>query len=1082
MRSIRTLLLRFSVLLVFAGLPIAHAQVVSSGITGVVLDESGKPVPGVTLSATHVPTGTVYTAISRPDGRYNFRGLNVGGPYTVSTEGGGVKPIERTGVMTQLGQDVDVNFTVQAAGDVVALEKFVVEVDPNELDSTATGAGTLISEARLTAKPTTQRSLADMISASPLVTLRSTSGDREESQITAVGQNARFNSIMIDGARINDQFGLNFTGLASFFNPLSLETLEQMTVDVSPYDVRQSGFTGAAINAVTKSGTNKFSGSLYYMFSGDELMGVQLQGEDVQTLAVSGRKLVPTLERTTYGATFGGPIVKNKLFFFLSYEKFERVASTGNAGFIPFASELAAIQARLSQISTIGGKQYNWGQPGGLAPNNTEDEKLMAKIDWNISNKHRLSVRYSTTEGSLPQFGSFTATSGARGVNSTPSGPGYAFDSYFYAQERKEKVYAAQFYSQWTADFKTEIKYSKTKQDQLTPTNSVLPLVNVLNVQGISQQGTPTTGIVFMGTEFSRHGNQIFVDTESYSATGEYFWKNFVITGGFDREQSDFYNLFRAGSYGQLDFNGTAAFTAGTVAAYNRSMYDPSIRPAADISDFAITGFFLQSKWDVAPRLTLTTGIRFDLTQSDSRPLFNQKLFSQTGFRNNGTVDGVTSVSPRVGFNWGIDDQRKVQVRGGVGRFLGRAPWVLFSNSYNQLGVGTFVDNVTPASLESYLTNSFNQADPIGKATDTGALDREVDWTDDKLKLPAVWRGNLAVDYRLPFLDSVLTVEGVETRADDSLFIRNENLKPIGTGADGRPRFAGNPGATNNTNTALYPDFLNLYRITNVSTGASHYYTISIDRPMRKGWAYNVSYTRGRATDAQIFGSTTAGSQWGRNAVFAQGQVETSRSDFEIKDRVQITIAKQFEFIRKWKTDASLYYEGRSGNPYSWVYTTDLNGDGRSDNDLMAIPKDVSDARFDFSSMSQTDRDAYFGALQSTGLMAYAGGYVPRNAMYQPWVNRLDLHLGQHIPIKGPAELELFCDFTNFGAFISKSFFGYSERTTLVESDTFWRRQLGGASYGTDGRIKPTYAAPTGIVYDNPQSRWRIQVGARLKF
>lgn len=1095
MRSLRVCLRTVftAALLLWVAASNVRAQVVSAGLTGLVKDESGGSISGAVVTALHEPTGTSYKAMTRPDGRYNFRGLNVGGPYRLSVTVPGYKPAEVQGVTTQLGENIDVNISLEAAPEVVALDKFVVEADTADLDASSTGAGTLLTGDRLTNKPTTQRSLADVISASPLVTLRAQSGDREEAQITAVGQNARFNSIMIDGARINDQFGLNFTGLASFFNPLSLDTIEQLSVDISPYDVRQSGFTGAAINAVTKSGTNRFSGSLYYMFSGDHYGSLQLQGQDEGTFASQARKFVPKLERTTWGATFGGPIIKNRLFFFLSYEKFERLQAPNDPGFIPTASEISAIQARFGGINSAVGRTINWGSPGGTAVNSTEDKKLLAKIDWNITDKHRFSVRYSTTEGALPQYGSFTATSGARGVNASPSGPGFAFDSYFYSQERNEKVYAAQLFSQWTGDFKTELKYSKTKQEQLTPTNSALPLVNILNVQGTSQSGTPTTGIVFLGTEFSRHGNQIFVDTESYSATGEYFWKKFVFTGGFDREASDFYNLFRSGSYGQFDFNGTAGFTAGTVAAFNRAFYDPALRPAADLSQFSVSGLFLQAKWDVLPRLSFVGGFRVDMTASDTRPLFNQKLFSQTGFRNDGTVDGVNTISPRLGFNWGIDNARKVQVRGGVGRFLGRAPWVLFSNSYNQLGVGTFTQFTAPASLESYLKNDFDPAKPIGTGADTGANDREVDWTDNKIKLPAVWRGNLAVDYKLPFLGATASAELIETRTDEAMFIRNENLKQTGVGADGRLRFAGNPGASNNTNTALYPDFLNLYRITNVDVGGSRYVSFTIDRPMRNHWAFNVSYTRGHSTDAQVFGSTTAGSQWARNAVFQQGGIELSRSDFEIRDRVQATFSREFEFVKKWKSVVSLYYEGRSGNPYSWVYTElrntsgaitqvgDLNNDGRNDNDLVAVPTDLNDPRFNFSGLTADQQQAYMAFMTSSGLSKYAGSYAPRNAFFQPWVNRLDLHLSQSIPIYKPAQLEVFLDFTNFGSFVSKRLFNYYERTTFVESDTFWRRSIGGASYDANGKIQPTLN-PSGFVFDNGQSRWRVQVGARLKF
>jgi hypothetical protein len=1072
-------------LALFLALP-AFAQVTSSGITGLVKGTDGRAVAGATVKAVHTPTNATFNATTNADGRYYFRGLPVGGPFSVSVSAANFGAETTTGVTTQLGTDVDVNFALTAG--VTTMEKFVVSGERSTLDSNAQGAGSFLTSDRLENKPTTQRSLADVISASPLVTLRALSGDREEAQISAVGQNARYNSIMIDGARINDQFGLNMTGLASFFNPLSLDTIEQLTVSVSPYDVRQSGFTGAAINAVTKSGTNRFQGSAYYIFSGNEWLGLQMQGEDVGTRVTQGRKVVPVTERTTWGATFRGPIIKNHLFFSLSYEKFERLSPPNNPGFTPNPSEIAAIQSRFAAINAGAGRTIDWGAPGGTATNLTEDEKIFAKVDWNILKDHRLSVRYSTTEGQLPQYGGFTATSGARGVNPTPNGPGFAFDSYFYQQERAEEVTAAQLVSQWTPQFKTELKFSTTEQEQLTPTNSALPLINILNVSGISQSGTPTTGLVFLGTEFSRHGNMILVDTKSYSATGEYFWRNFVFTGGFDREESDFVNLFRSGSYGQFDFNGTAGFAAGTIAAFNRSMYDPAKRPAADLSDFAVTGIFGQAKWDLTSRLSLVAGIRVDGTEADRKPLFNEKLFAQTGFRNDGTVDGATTVSPRVGFNWAATEDRRVQVRGGVGRFLGRSPWVFFSNSYNQLGVGTFTNSTAPASLESYLRNDFDPANPIGAGPDTGTNDREVDWTDDKIKLPAVWRGNAAVDIRLPFLASIASVELVQSYNDQSFFIRNENLLQTGVGADGRPRFAGNAAAANNATTARYPDFLNLYHISNISVGKSRYLSLSVDRAMRGGWAYNVAFTWGRSTDAQVFGSTTAGSQWGRNPVFYQNAVVESRSDFEVKNRIQATLTKEFRFLKGMKdakTTVSLYYEGRSGSPYSWVYSNDLNGDALSNNDLVAVPTDVNDPRFNFSGMSQEAIAPYFDFLGAVGLNRYAGGYAPRNSHDQPWVNRLDLKLSQAIPLFKPASLEVFLDFTNFGSFLSDKLFNYYERTTLVESDTFWRRSIGQATYDANGRIQlasNNALNPTGFVFDNPQSRWRIQVGARLKF
>ena len=269
----------------------------------------------------------------------------------------------------------------------------------------------------------------------------------------------------------------------------------------------------------------------------------------------------------------------------------------------------------------------------------------------------------------------------------------------------------------------------------------------------------------------------------------------------------------------------------------------------------------------------------------------------------------------------------------------------------------------------------------------------------------------------------------------------------------------------------------------NVSKGGSRYISFTLDRPLKNHWAYNFAYTRGRSTDVQVFGSTTAGSQWSRNSVFNQNTIVEGRSDFEIRDRVQFSYTREFSFIKRKGTSTlvSLYYEGRSGLPFSYVYANDLNGDSISQNDLVAVPTGPSDPRFNFSAMSAADQASYFQFIQETGLSHYAGGYAPRNAFTQPWVNRLDLHVSQNVPIFRAVKLELFADFTNFGSFLTRSLFNWQQRTTLVDSDTWWRRQIGNATYDAAGKIQPTYS-PSSYQYDNTQSRWRLQVGARLKF
>jgi hypothetical protein len=1078
--------------LLFLGLalaPLALAQgVVSAGLTGIVRDKGGKAVTGAAVTAVHTPTGTSYSATTTDTGRYNFRGLIAGGPYTVSVNASGFKPIERTDLVTQLGQDAAADFSLETSS-VVVMEAFKVSAETGELNANATGAGALLDSLRLSTKPTTQRSLADLVSASSFVTLSSLSSanDREEAHIVAVGQNNRYNSVLIDGSRINDQFGLNGTGLASFFNPLSIDIIDQLAIDVSPYDTRQSGFTGAAVNAVTKSGTNTFHGSLYYDISKDKIFGFRGQGPDIAPGVTQGK--VPILKRETKGFTFGGPILKNKLFFFVNYEKFVRIAPALQAGLNPDAADVALVDARLAQIATAAGKGTDYGTLSSSVVNQADDTKKLAKLDWNIVPGQRLSLRYSETNGQVPQFGDYGRTSFA-GASTNSANVGGAVTSYssnFYAQTRLEKNMTATLTSQWSQNFKTEIRWGDVKQDQYTPNNATLPSVRIFGINGTNQSGQRVTnGMLELGTEQFRMGNQINARTKSFSAVGDYFMGNFTFSGGFDREKNNDYNLFRAGSYGIFEFANIAAFQADSANAFSRSFYVQGT-PVADISDSAVTGIFGQAKWEALPGLTLMAGLRYDYVESGTRPPFNQLFKDRFGIANDGTVDGGDAISPRLSFNWAVDESRTTQLRGGVGHFLGRAPWVFFSNSYSNPGIGRYnvINSGGSTSLVDYLKNTFDPANPIGSSpTITPGNRFEMNLADDGIELPSVWRGNFAVDRKLPLWNSTLSLEVIQTYNDKALFISNDNLLPTSLGADGRQRFA---GSLNNAANARFGEFVNVYHVKNISTGESRYITLAWDRPMKDNWAANVSYTRGRSTEAQSFGQTTASGQWGANSVFNQNAIEEAHSDFEVPDRIQATYTRSMEFKKGWKTTASVYYEGHSGNPFSYVYSTDLNGDGQSNNDLLAVPTDAADKRFDFSAMSAGDQAAYFAYLQKTGLSKFAGGVAPKNAFYQPWVSRLDLHFAQIIPIYKPAEVELFFDFINFGSFLSKDLFNYFEKAPLNGNDVFWRVAAGGGAYGADGRIRPTFSSTAAnlnstFVFDNVQSRWRIQFGAKLKF
>lgn len=1079
-----------------------HAQgIVSSGMTGIVQDSGGRPVVGAAVTATHVPTGTAYTASTNAAGRFSFGGMVVGGPYTVSVSAAGFKPARQDNLDTLLAATVDANFRLETGtAEIVTLEKFTVRGEANELDSSATGAGSVITRDTIDLTATVQRSFADVARTNPYVNLRSVLASRSQPIISALGQNNRFNSIQVDGARINDQFGLNGSGLQAFGNPISLDTIEQFSVTVSPYDASQSGFTGASINAVTKSGTNEFRGSAYYYYTDQDFQGANVFGSTQGTRAA--------LEQETKGFTLGGPILKNRLFFFLNYEKFDSTTSD-TAGFDPTGTaqgqaDLAAINNRLTAIKSAipGGSALDFGTFRGRTTAITQTNEInLAKLDWNISKHHRMSVRYNKTEGELPVSGYYNRGGNGQSGYNPLSGSGIpnAFygtnlSSNGYVQARTEEVWAAQVFSQWSSDFKTEVRYAQNDYQQLTPVPIDFPEINIFGISGISAAGTTLTGAggiasgaLGIGTERNRQGNILKVKTRSYSASGEYLWKNFVFSGGFDREESDFYNLFRGSSYGVFDYASVQDFVNDNPRTFLRSVYVKGTNPA-DESAFSVNGIFGQARWQPNYRLGMVFGLRYDWFTTGLRPPLNADFQRAFGFGNDGTIDGTSSISPRVSFNYALDDSRVTQVRGGIGHFVGRIPWVMVSNSYGNSGIGRSQIGILVASptttvprLTDYLRSSFDPKDPIGSVASATATRPTINFNTDKLKPPSVWRGNLAVDRRLPIFDSVLTLEVIRTEASKAMFYRDLNLRPRFVGSDGRQVFSGALSVAAN---ALNPGFSNVYELSNTSLGASTNLAVTLNRPMKDRWSYSASYVRGTSKDAFPLGETVAGSFVNRNPVFNQNRPEVARSAFEIRDRVQLSLAREFEFVKKFKTTVSLYYEGRTGNPYSFVYSNDVNQDGVNGNDLIYVPTGTNDPVM--SLLSPAVAQAYMNYISGGVLAKYQGRVAPRHAFIMPWINRLDLHVSQQIPIFKRVEFEVFADFINFGAWLSKDVFGYTETITGAgDNELFATALFGNATYNAAGELKmnsPSFTTPLSPTPNNELSRWRIQFGARLKF
>ena len=1125
MRSYR---IRFTTLVSIIGLLLAsvltmHAQgVTTAAMSGFVTEADGKPLANANVTVVHVPTNTTYKAITGTPGRFSFVGLPVGGPYTVSATAEGLAIKSITGLQTSLGESTDVVLVGEPSKDeVVVLDKFNVQASATDLDANTTGASSVLSRRRILAQPTASNSFADLIKTNPFVSVRA------YPQVQALGMNNRYNSITLDGAKINDSFGLNSSGLFSLNNPFALEAIEQFSISLTPYDVRQSGFAGASINAVSKSGTNQFHGSIYDLFTDQNW-----QGKDVSGPTVGQRSL---LKERVYGFTLGGPILKDRLFFFVNFEKDLRDSSPIRAGLYP--DQTAFLDPLYARIAQLPGAP-NLGSFGGVGASRLADTKRLAKIDWNITSGQRLSVRYSDTIGAQPSFGSFNASSFSQPlvpnapppatVPPTPSPlPSGSFSngttslsSNFYTLDVKEKVWATQLFSNWTPDFKTELSFSNTKQDSVRETPIKFPEIRILNVPGISSSNvvvTPpvattdsSTDAIRFGTETSSQGNELHVKTQTMGGSGDYTWRDFTVTAGADHEASNYYNLFRQGSYGIFSYKDLAAFQADTPSGFERAVVKTGL-PTADISKFEQTGIFGQLKWQPNPRLNVILGLRLDYMDSPIAPTENALFKNDFGITNTGTIDGTHNAAPRFSFNYALDKERLTQVRGGIGVFLGRNPWVWISNSFGNTGVGRYnqvvvrnaatgVNNVP--TLSQYLQGTysnpavanstdrsfkFDASNPVG-TTDVSGTASSINLIKPGLKMPTIQRGNLAIDRKLPFMDATATVEYIETTQLDALFVDNMNLKATTVGADGRQRFAGASSGVN----ALDSSFANVIRTRDVHAGASQYVSFSLDRPFRNGWAYNVADTRGHATEAQTLNSSTANSQWQFNSVFNQNAVEVARSDYEVRNRIQASLSKEIRIFKKYVTTVSLYYEGRTGQPYSFVYAGDLNNDGFKGNDLVAVPTSPSDPRFDFSGMSAVQQTAYFDYLNSSGLAHFAGGHAPRNNFNTSWQNRLDLSFKQDIPTVKDIKLQFFADFINFGTWLSRRYFNYIEEINTSTSNGGQTRAFGDASYTAAGLIKPTVTldANNNIVFpststiqpNNGDSRWKIQAGVKLIF
>ncbi|MCI4646353.1 MAG: TonB-dependent receptor plug domain-containing protein, partial [Hyphomonadaceae bacterium] len=970
-----------------------------------------------------------------------------------------------------------------------------------------TGMSTTLGLEALNEVVTIDRDITDAAQLDPFASVNVQSGGAKE--LSIAGANNRFNSLTIDGVALNDRFGLNANGYPTQRSPISYDAIESLTVETAPYDTEFNGFTGGTINAVTKSGTNEFHGSAFYYYTDDSLAGDKTQDNDVDQI----------FEETTFGFTLGGPIIKDKLFFFASYDTFEVTAplQTGPVGSSALNIRDDITQANVDQIGEI--VSDVWGfDIGGFGKPPAEDEKILANIDWNINNSHRAKFTYLLTEGNQ--------INEQNGNNFLASGTVLGASSTWYDRSEKVEAYVGHLFSDWTENFSTEVKLAIT--DQATGQNSLngaeFPsfATRLNDADNFFDFGDPDDSdddtevdpngddaYLVIGPDRFRHGNELDQEFINFKIKGEYVWGDHIFKAGYEREEVDVDNLFAQNSEGSYAFDPVfdpvtgALVTQGidnlanataTGLLYNNAVTNDENDLRA-IWGYNFNSLYVQDIWDIRPDLSLQFGLRYDFYESEGEIRENQNFVDRYGFSNTGDIDGLDVVLPRFSFTW--DANEDVTVRGGLGRFSGGSPAVWISNSYSNDGVISESSNlfgvVNVPTMPDSATGQYIPASVLEDLS-TKAPDGSVNALDDSFEVPTTWKANVGVAYNvdIPYLGEDWTLSA------DILYNKLENQPywydarcpmPIGAAPDGRGVYScgGAPEAI---------------VVGSVDKGNSLLFAIAAD----KSWDTNfgefdlfTSYTHADVNDIGYGTSSTATSNYSDFARADYQQPRTGTSNYQVEHLFKLRFSWEEEFLDGYATSASVFATRRSGQPYSYTFSENNapvfgHGESRVDDagNLLYVPSGMDDPLFAPTSFQVFDdsgafdaaataaaQQAFFDYINSSELSQYKGGIAERNGDNSRWSTIIDLRLAQELPVGwDQGKVSLFMDIENLGNFLNSDW-GRVERTRYE-----YERAVVSARI-VDGQYEYFNLRNPGSIENVEflsQSLWQMQLGVKFEF
>lgn len=1089
------------------------AQQITSGVRGVVTDPSGAPVTGATITITDSRTGRATVTTTGSTGAFQVSGLEVGGPYTVFVDTDTLQDERIEDLFLSLSDTSNLNIQL-ASGP---LEQIVVTAAATVTTQLAIGPSTSFGLETLESLPSISRDIRDIIRLDPRVTIN----PNNENNISCLGGNNRFNSFTIDGVRNADPFGLNASGFPNRNNlPIPFDAVRETSVEFSPYDVEYGQFTGCNINVVTKSGTNEFHGSVFGVFNSDAITGSKIEGNEVIT---------DEFRNWNWGVDIGGPIIKDKLFFYVAYEE-AKDSNQQDDGPIGggFGNEDGPTVAEVEQVQAILEGVYGQNTLGigrGLPDDN---RRILGRLDWFITDNHRAAATYTRlreSRGESDDFGGF--------------GNDFAFLNNFEIEGSNIETYSLRVFSDWTDNFSTQIWISRSDNTDLQD-----PFGG-----GEAQDANPVPRIIvdvngnelLSGPGFNRSANALETTLDQFKFRGEYVSGAHTFSAGFEVDRLDVFNLFVQNATGTIEFASIADLEAGLASEIDgNGSFTGDINDAGATFKRSIYTLYIQDEWQATNELLVTLGLRYDFYKSGDNPMISQPFVDRYGFDNSQAFDGLDVFLPRFGFSyeapWEFHGQ--TTFRGGAGVFSGGDPTVWFSNSFTNFGSGIGGGNerdCAPGDLQVLQGGQFTGIpDCIVQAQIAEALqgNGRVAAVDPDFKIPSVVRGSFGFTHITDFSNGAggffddwrIDMDIIHMRRRNAPDFVDLTLSPIGFAPDGRnlynaidPLEAGCDavflGPRRGFSNPIDPetglpqtvqedgvcdaggndqDIL----LTNAAGANGGSTTLSVllnkrfdyeafNRPasinISTGYAFTVS------RDVNPSTSSTATSNFERVVVENINNPTVAPTQFNNRHNVTLAATFSHDFWDEITTRLSIFFQAREGQAFSFVFDGDTAEDTFGDSDdveriALYVPTGPTDPLVDFSRLTANEVTAFFAYLAETGLDEFSGQIAPRNVFRDQWVSDLDIRFSQEIPLPTDrVSFEFFVDFENFLNFIDSG------------ANIFRRRDRAGAFEGVSV-IGASIDPETGrYVYENfdpglndednvNASVWAIQIGGRIRF